>query len=957
MVRDNTTTSNNFFGRKSQIAIEYCYRYRQDHPEAHIFWVHASSPARFALAYHKIGEELALLDMNNPEVDTIELVQKWLSNDANGPWLLVLDNADDIETVFGSTDAEQQPRALFNHLPRSSNGSIIVTTRDRRIGQRLAPMEKPVTVLPFDMKDAKHLLQKMLFEDDLNKEHSATLLEALDFLPMAITQAAAFIRENGISLRKYLGYLRASDKEAKDLLAETYHDPGRDPESRNSVFQTWKISLDCIRKQKPRAADILALMAMLDRQAIPKALLCKDNESEVDFATAIGTLKAFSLVTEEEARGTFGMHRLIQLSTQRWLELEDVIEEWQKKAIDVVLRLCTEDSMFRGDWKSWGPISPHVQAVLSFTSQAEPFLLERAVMLNRLAIYELEQGSIVNADARAHEALDTIQKLEGDHPKKLAISHTVATVLGWQYKLKAAEEMHRNLLERRESAFGPNHPYTLYSLAGFAEAREMQGSYDEAEALLRQVIEVERTLPDLEPREVRFWCHRSLASALHAQGKYEEAEENFNEALKGLTKSFGAKHPITTWSRCLLISILTGQEKLEEAEAVARAALQDSEHSLGPQHVISLYSLNGLAAVLERQVKFEEAETLRRRAFAGFETLLGPEHQDTVFALTNLAYLLAKQDKFQEAESALRRALRSCEDISDPKDRWKLFALSSLACVPEMQEKWEEAERLKRRVLQGFESLHGPEHLETLHALVALATVLDKQEKFQEAELVLRQAVRGYDDKSGPENRRTLTALSLLAHALEGQTKYVESEAVSLRTFHGYEIALGPKHPHTVLALGHVAFAMVKQGKFEAVEAMCRPMLDSYQEELRSNFSALTALIDGVAEALASLGRYEEAEPLRRQASNGFEEMFGIEHPVTLASLEKLAFILENQTKFYTARAIRQRVCILEATSSLRQMWNPQYFPMCRRLMIAFLSWRARLGKPKPNLSRQLCSA
>jgi tetratricopeptide (TPR) repeat protein len=962
LVRDKIKTNNNFPCRKSQIAIEYCYRYSQDHPEAHVFWVHASSPARFAAAYHRIGEELALPDVNNPEVDTIELVQKWLSNDANGPWLLVVDNADDIETFFGLRDYEaaeqdgENPKALYRCLPQSSNGSMILTTRDKRIGQRLAKLEKPIDVLPFEMGDAKHLLQKTLHDNDLDNNHSAALLEALDFLPMAITQAAAFIRENDISVLEYLGYLRASDKGIKDLLAESYHDEGRDPESRNSVFQTWKISFDCIRKQKPRAADLLALMAVLDRQAIPKALLCEDNESEVHFATAIGTLKAFSLITEETIKGTYGMHRLIQLSTQRWLELEDMIEEWQKKAINVVCRLCTDDYVFIGDWKNWGAISSHAQVVLNFVFPNDPFLLERAVILHRLAIHELERGYVVNADAWAQESLDTIQKLEGDHPKKLAIAKTVAAVLSGQLKFEAAEKIHRQLLEQRKRAFGPSHPDTLLSLADVAYAMGRQGKYQDAEALQRQLVEAWATSPDLATHRFRFCCLTDLADTLDMQGMHEEAEETVRKAIDGHNEALGEKHPFTTYNLSLLSSVLTKQNKLEAAEAIARRVVEDYECSLGPQHRYTLASIAQVAHILERQNKWEEAEPLRRRAFDSLETLFGPEDSDTVFALGALAYTLANQGKYEEAESVLWQVLRGWESKSGPEELSTISAMSCLAFVLESQGKWEDGERLRRRVLDGFKSLRGPAHEETLRALMTLASSLDQQEKFDEAEPVVREALRGYEDRFGPEHRGTLAAFSLLALVLEGQAKYVESEAVSLRAFRAYEIAFGPKHPHTALGLGHVAFAMVKEGKFEAAETMCRPMLISYQEELGSNYVALTALLDSVAEALAGLGRYEEAEPLRREASTGFEEMFGIEHPLTLASLEKLALILENRTKYYAARAVRQRVYLLEATSSLRKMWNPRYFPKCRRFMIAFLTWRARPGKPKPNLSRLTCN-
>jgi hypothetical protein len=63
---------------------------------------------------------------------------------------------------------------------------------------------------------------------------------------------------------------------------------------------------------------------VLDRQSISDNLLRKKGEGRVGFDTAIGTLKAFSLITEERRGAVFGMHRLVQLSMQWWLKRRDV---------------------------------------------------------------------------------------------------------------------------------------------------------------------------------------------------------------------------------------------------------------------------------------------------------------------------------------------------------------------------------------------------------------------------------------------------------------------------------------------------------------------------------------------------------------------------------------------------------------------------------------------------------
>jgi hypothetical protein len=144
-----------------------------------------------------------------------------------------------------------------------------------------------------------------------------TLVKELENLPLAITQAAAFISENGLTLNEYLEAFLSDDSEIVDLLSEESGDVRRDFQIGNSVMKTWKLSFDqastkgyiCIvpptnikqiTRQKPRAAEIMSLMALLDRQGVPKSLLEKKDERRTEFITAIGTLQAFSLISTEK---------------------------------------------------------------------------------------------------------------------------------------------------------------------------------------------------------------------------------------------------------------------------------------------------------------------------------------------------------------------------------------------------------------------------------------------------------------------------------------------------------------------------------------------------------------------------------------------------------------------------------------------------------------------------------
>ena len=131
-------------------------------------------------------------------------------------------------------------------------------------------------------------------------------------MPLAITQAAAFIKENDTSLGEYLELLHTNEADMSDLLAEDIHGRRRDEDTANSVIRTWKFSFEQIQREKPRTAEVLSLMATFDRQGVPRMLLRKDDETDTKFKLALKTLEAFPLITAEKGRDSaFGMHRLM----------------------------------------------------------------------------------------------------------------------------------------------------------------------------------------------------------------------------------------------------------------------------------------------------------------------------------------------------------------------------------------------------------------------------------------------------------------------------------------------------------------------------------------------------------------------------------------------------------------------------------------------------------------------
>jgi hypothetical protein len=178
------------------------------------------------------------------------------------------------------------------------------------------------------------------------------------------------------------------------------------------------VSFDQIRKQKPRAAEILSLMAVLDRQGVPKTLLRKDGERGIEFTTALGTLQAFSLVTVEKGGASLEIHRLVQVSTQSWLELQSEIAKWQEEALKVLTAAFPSGNY--GTWMTCEALSPHAQAVTQYAFTSNVNLLQCAELLHNMSSYY--KGSVHCVMDWASEAFYSSNlTLKSSKPKSFAI--------------------------------------------------------------------------------------------------------------------------------------------------------------------------------------------------------------------------------------------------------------------------------------------------------------------------------------------------------------------------------------------------------------------------------------------------------------------------------------------------------------------------------------------------------
>jgi tetratricopeptide (TPR) repeat protein len=537
---------------------------RDASPATWAFWVHAGTQARFEEGYRRIAEAAKMDGWDDPKADVLRLVRSWLCDESNGRWTMVVDNADDASVFFsppltaqaaGAARPGQAAELLSDFLPQSPNGSVLVTSRSRDVAYRLIGSHPSIfKVGPMEEGDALALLQKKLglrADADIDVEKARELLQALDRMPLAITQAAAYImqRRPRMSVARYLDEIRRDDHNRAQLLERNVGDSRRDGRASNSVIATWQISFEHIRQEMPAAARLLSLMSFFDRQGIPESLLrdryAADQDKEhADFDDDIYTLTSYSLVEISSADGSeFEMHRLVQYSTKKWLELCSELEGWKARYATIM------DSSYPvaryENWKVFQALFPHAQAVVDCRpGEGEAKALESwSSVLSKAAWYGNAIGQHKLAKEMVRSGLEVTEKMLGlEHPHTLASMNNLAQVLDSQGKYEEAEAMNRQTLARSEKVLGPEHPHTLTSMNNLAQVLNSQGKYEEAEAMNRQTLARSEKVLGHEHLDTltSVYC---LAHLLASRHHYEESLALYERAYTAYQTVLGTDHP------------------------------------------------------------------------------------------------------------------------------------------------------------------------------------------------------------------------------------------------------------------------------------------------------------------------------------------------------------------------------------------------------------------------------
>lgn len=765
---------------KTQLAIQCC-REAEESGYLATLWIDSSSPTSVEQSYNAIAKALHkdFADENDIQT-TISLVQNTLRSWSQ-KWLMVFDNYDNPKAF--------QKRSIREYIPESKNGYILFTSRHTGL-ELLGGYQ--ISVSSMTKSESLDLLLRRPPSNPAEETEGLMVADLLGHLALALDQAGAYIRARKLPLKDFMSHY----EKRKDVMFREVPDDWeyRDQSGPLSVFTTWEMSFGLIGGDSETIAwknNFLTLAGFFDPKRISEryfqAYCDAENVEWMDLFRVDGKWDSYQ----------FG-DVLAELHKLSLIQLPD--QESGERSFTIHPIVCDWLVHRRGKTKRQQMTMELIHALAAFLKCSD----EEDLPL------EVNQETTLHLDRCVRHAKAAFVMSERDGLGSLPeVDSLFARFYRKQGRYPDAEWLLKLALAENERALGPQHPNSLRTLENLAIISRRQGNYKIAEQLFKRALAQKQesltsvsidTIPGKHlsngqsPSSGRVDILRTiqmLANVYSDQGRYDEAEDLFEQALTGMEVNMGPNHLETLSIRQNLANVYQKRGRYEDAELLYQSALEVKETELGPEHPDTLGTIENLANVYRKQRRYIEAEKMFSRSVESKEKKLGPDHPETLRAVQNLANVYSDQEQYNQAEALYQRALEGNEKLlglEHPDTLRTVENLENLSIIYYRHRDFEKAETLLKQALAAKEKRVQNQNPDTLRTLRNLGNVHYQLGRYDEAELEYKRVL---DCKEKLEQHDIGGTIQSLARVYRKQGRLGEAEQLMLSS----EVAISEAQP------------------------------------------------------------------------------------------------------------------------------------------------------------------
>lgn len=614
-----------------------------------IFTIYAASRDTIVDSFCRIGKLAGL--------EATENAGRHFLSQLTGPWLLIMDNADD------------PTLELEEYYPPGNAAHILVMTRNpdfRRQGTRGS--------LELGGLSSEDALQLLLVKADISspwdvstREAAGVITKALGYLALALIQAGNCIYRQLCKLGDYLSLhsaARSTHRRRKALATDKVDED----EIIRVVYSTFDVSLGLLPKQptlRRDAADLLRIFSFFHFEHIPVQMLERAFKNRTKnsgdppsnrFASRISGMLLRRLQPPEMLPNFLKLHggepdkyRILRAIVElrslslinfdgRYISLHPLVHAWardtlsnmeQKVWLGIALNTLLESISLPGsgggdvDCEFHRDVLPHLEVCLQehgspvsdwVRALEGPWLrvsliLQPTTMLiiggqvqraAKCGFVFAERGLFEKARAHLHVVKDVLVRTLGEANDK-----TQSAILGlaatyWELgQVGQAISLQRVVVDARGRVLGPMHEQTLLAMDHLGRSYWLHGLH--REALELQQTTTERMKSVIGPTHALYLqalaAMDNLGVTLSAWRRYADSAAVHREVLEARMTTLGETHTDTLATKANLAMALLDIGRLKEARENMEVVYEERQRQLGKEHPWTLWALCYLAKV------------------------------------------------------------------------------------------------------------------------------------------------------------------------------------------------------------------------------------------------------------------------------------------------------------------------------------------------------------------------
>ncbi|WP_144122977.1 FxSxx-COOH system tetratricopeptide repeat protein [Catellatospora sichuanensis] len=760
---------------KSQVAVEYAYRYKGDYDL--VWWIPSDDERSIRRSLASLALRLNLTESTDVQ-QQIDAVHDELRIARRFPrWLLVFDNAG-------------EPEVVRRYLPRG-NGHVLITSRSNTWKNQSAVVEVDV----FSEQECVDYLTSRW--EGLSEADALNLADKLGRLPLALDQVSSVHQQTGMQLPTILGLL---DSNPARMLAEP---PTDYPVS---VAMSWRLAFTQLKENNPAAAQLLQMCAFLSSLPIYVPLLRQGRganlpaplsdllRDEYEFRNAVRDIGKFALAQLDVKRDFLTIHLLVRVVLRDGLSEEE--REPIEHAAHEVLALANPGSPDRNDtWTLHGHIAPHVIPSGVIHS---PDSHVRQIVLDQIRYY-FAIGDYEESRRLASIAVDNWRgRLGPDDPMTLMASFNLANALRVLGSYNEARNVTDDTAQRMYRTLGREHGYSLRVANSVNYDLRLAGRFAEALAMDTEVLSLHRqVLGDGDPATMR--AAHNLAIDLRLTGDFDAAFTLDEETYKSRRTVLGEDNPETLASINALARDIYGQGRYRQALQMQQARLAAFERRLNPGNRFVLVARRNLAVLLrkvgEHAAALDEAESNLKAT----RDEVGDTHEFTLAASVTLANTLRVVGEIERALATFETALDGYRTRFGHTHPFTLACGVNLAiALRQTPSRGAAALTLNSELLPVLTETLGDSHPYTLCCSASLASDFALAGRLTDARAMSEEVVNRSKITRTTNHPYTLACQANLALDLNAVGQHQDGALLKSETETMLRQQLGPEHPETV---------------------------------------------------------------------------------------------------------------------------------------------------------------